>query len=192
MVKQILPLDKNTARHLKANLYGCSRWVAVCRWTNVLMLFIRSGHLGSSEWVDGPLWLTGNVISSGCDWQMQLDWGILGLIDLLQQCSNASQCKITHLFMKYWYWLISLPGGGQARRWVRIQIRKFFPLLCSVLHPLCLVKHFKYKHPHSLRGSSQVGEGHPHAYPEKALSAINVQLAPSASRTDTVTAVHSA
>lgn len=159
-VKQILHLDKNAARHLKANLYGCSRWAAVCHWTNVLVLFIRSGHLGSSEWVDGPLWLMGNVIRSGCDWQMQLDWGILGLIDLLQQCSNASRRKITHLFMKYWYWLISLPGGGWVRRRDRIQIWKFFPRLFSVLHPSYLVKHFKYKHPHTLRGCSRVREGH--------------------------------
>lgn len=122
---KMLPLVKNVARYLKANLYGCSRWAAVCHRTNVLMLFIRSGHLGSSEWVDGPLWLTGNVISSGSDWQIQPDWGILGLIDLLQQCSNASRRKITHLFMKYWYWLISL-------RRDHIVSWKLFPFPCSV------------------------------------------------------------
>ncbi len=33
--------------------------------------------------VDGPLWWIGNVISSGCDWQKQLEWGILGLIHRL-------------------------------------------------------------------------------------------------------------
>lgn len=121
---------------LQHNPYGCSQWAAVCHWTNVLMLFIRSGHLGSSEWVDGPLWLMGNVISSGCDWQMQPDWGILGLIGLLQQCSNASQRKITHLFMKYWYWPISFPGLGWA--WRRDRVILSFSVLCVASTISCL------------------------------------------------------
>ncbi len=45
--------------------------------------FYQIRPLKARKPVDGPLWRKGNVISSGCDWQMQPEWGILGLIDRL-------------------------------------------------------------------------------------------------------------
>lgn len=46
--------------------------------------FYQIWPLKGRKRVDGPLWQKGNAISSGGDWQMLLEWRIMGLIDRLR------------------------------------------------------------------------------------------------------------
>ena len=85
-----------------------ARPTSLCHRTNVLMLFIGLAHLKSRGLVDGPLWLMGNSIILGWDWQSLADREMLPLIDALQRHSDAPLHQISHLFMKYWYWLLHL------------------------------------------------------------------------------------
>lgn len=72
------------------------------------MLFIGLVRSKSSRLVDGPLGLMGNNIILSCDWQTPAGRAILPLIDSpLQGLSDARLLPAFHLFMKYWYCLLS-------------------------------------------------------------------------------------